>query len=65
MPIGEAIQMFNALEKKGLAKMIVFPDEGHGVQKRENNVVLLGHAIAFFEQHLKGPAAPATPAAHK
>lgn len=57
VPVGEAIQMHNALEKKGLSQMIVFPDEGHGVQKRENNVILLGHAIAFFEKHLK-PSAP-------
>jgi dipeptidyl aminopeptidase/acylaminoacyl peptidase len=57
VPVGEAIQMHQALEKKGLSQMIVFPDEGHGVQKRENNVVLLGHAIAFFEKHLK-PSAP-------
>jgi dipeptidyl aminopeptidase/acylaminoacyl peptidase len=28
-------------------------DEGHGVQKRENNVLLLGHALAFFEEHLR------------
>lgn len=53
VPIGEAIQMHEALARQGLVKMIVFPDEGHGVQKRENNVLLLGHALAFFEQHLK------------
>lgn len=54
VPVGEAIQMYEALDKKGLKpKMIVFPDEGHGVQKRENSVLLLGHALAFFEEHLK------------
>lgn len=54
VPVGEAIQMFHALDKKGVKpKMIVFPDEGHGVQKRENHVMLLGHALAFFEEHLK------------
>jgi dipeptidyl aminopeptidase/acylaminoacyl peptidase len=57
VPVGEAIQVHEALAKKGLSQMIVFPDEGHGVQKRENNVVLLGHAIAFFEKQLK-PTAP-------
>jgi dipeptidyl aminopeptidase/acylaminoacyl peptidase len=54
VPVGESIQMHAALEKKGLqSKLIVFPDEGHGVQKRENNVLLLGHALAFFNEHLK------------
>ena len=57
VPIGEALQMHEALAHKGLATMIVFPDEGHGVQKRENNVLLLGHALAFFEQHLHGTSA--------
>ena len=55
VPVGEAIQMFEIMEKKKLgAQMIVFPDEGHGVQKRENAVVMLGHALSFFELHLKG-----------
>jgi dipeptidyl aminopeptidase/acylaminoacyl peptidase len=54
VPVGEALQMYEAFQKKGLKpRMIVFPDEGHGVQKRENNVLLLGHALAFFEEHLK------------
>lgn len=54
VPVGEALQMFEVMEKKKLgAEMIVFPDEGHGVQKRENAVLMLGHALAFFEKHLK------------
>jgi dipeptidyl aminopeptidase/acylaminoacyl peptidase len=54
VPVGEALQMFEVMQKKKLgAEMIVFPDEGHGVQKRENAVLMLGHALAFFEKHLK------------
>ena len=54
VPIGEAIQMHAALEKRGqAAKMIVFPDEGHGAQKRENKVLEIGHALDFFQTHLK------------
>ncbi len=57
VPIGEAIQMHAALEKRGQAtKMIVFPDEGHGAQKRENRVLEIGHTLAFFETHLLGRA---------
>ncbi len=55
VPVGEAIQMHAALEKKGNpTKMIVFPDEGHGTQKRENKVLEIGHTLDFFEVHLKG-----------
>ncbi|MDP2342817.1 MAG: prolyl oligopeptidase family serine peptidase [Deltaproteobacteria bacterium] len=54
VPVGEALQMYEVLAKKNLgAQMIVFPDEGHGVQKRENAVLMLGHSLAFFEKHLK------------
>lgn len=57
VPVGEAIQMFDALQKKGAGastKMIVFPDEGHGTQKRENKVLEIGHTLDWFERHLKG-----------
>lgn len=55
VPVGEAIQMHAALEKKGATtKMIVFPDEGHGTQKRENKVLEIGHTLDWFEVHLKG-----------
>jgi dipeptidyl aminopeptidase/acylaminoacyl peptidase len=54
VPVGEAVQMFDVMQKKKLgAQMIVFPDEGHGVQKRENAVLMLGHALSFFETHLQ------------
>lgn len=56
VPVGEAIQMYDALQSKKLpSQLIVFPDEGHGVQKRNNQVLLLGHSLAFFETHLKAP----------
>ena len=56
VPVGEAIQMYQAMQAKKLpAQLIIFPDEGHGVQKRANHVLLLGHAIAFFQRHLLAP----------
>jgi dipeptidyl aminopeptidase/acylaminoacyl peptidase len=55
VPVGEAIQMYDALEKRGATtKMIIFPDEGHGAQKRENKVLEIGHTLDWFEVHLKG-----------
>jgi dipeptidyl aminopeptidase/acylaminoacyl peptidase len=54
VPVGEAIQMHDALEKRAVpTKLMVFPDEGHGTQKRENKVLEIGHTLAFFETHLK------------
>ena len=54
VPVGEAIQMHDALEKRGIKNpLVIFPDEGHGAQKRENKVLQIGYAIDFFEKHLK------------
>jgi dipeptidyl aminopeptidase/acylaminoacyl peptidase len=53
VPAGEAVQIHEAFRKKGIAsELMIFPDEGHGAQKRENRVLMIGHAIAFFEKHL-------------
>jgi dipeptidyl aminopeptidase/acylaminoacyl peptidase len=53
VPAGEAIQIHDALERRGVpCTLMIFPDEGHGAQKRENRVLMLGGAVAFFEQHL-------------
>ncbi len=54
VPAGEAIQIHDALDRKGVpCDLMIFPDEGHGAQKRENRVLMLGHAITFFREHLK------------
>lgn len=54
VPVGEAIQIHDALEKNGVAApLIVFADEGHGSAKRSNKVLELGHTLRFFEEHLK------------
>lgn len=54
VPAGEAIQIHDAMEKKGIpAELILFADEGHGVRKRENRVLKTGHTIRFFNTHLK------------
>ena len=54
VPAGEAVQIHEAFRNKGIAsELMIFPDEGHGAQKRENRVLMIGHAIAFLEKHLK------------
>ena len=55
VPAGESIQIHDALEAKGVpCDLTIFPDEGHGPQKRENRVYTFARAIAFFKQHLLG-----------
>jgi dipeptidyl aminopeptidase/acylaminoacyl peptidase len=53
VPVGEALQLHAALEaRKVPAKMVIFPDEGHGAQKRDNRVIQIGEVIAFFQKYL-------------
>jgi dipeptidyl aminopeptidase/acylaminoacyl peptidase len=61
VPAGEAIQIHDALAARGVpVELLIFPDEGHGAQKRENVVQTLGRQLEFFEKRLKqaSPAAP-------
>jgi dipeptidyl aminopeptidase/acylaminoacyl peptidase len=54
VPVGEGVQMHDALEAKGIkSTLIIFPDEGHGAAKRSNRVVQYGAALEFLEQTLK------------
>jgi dipeptidyl aminopeptidase/acylaminoacyl peptidase len=54
VPAGEALQFFDHMKKKKIeGDLILFPDEGHGVRKRANRVLNIGHTIEFFEKHLK------------
>ncbi|HEX2757490.1 MAG TPA: prolyl oligopeptidase family serine peptidase, partial [Thermoanaerobaculia bacterium] len=55
VPAGEAIQIHDLLEKRGVSSpLILFPDEGHGASKRGNLVLQIGHVIRFLEENLKG-----------
>jgi dipeptidyl aminopeptidase/acylaminoacyl peptidase len=58
VPAGEAIQIHDALAKRGVSSpLILFPDEGHGASKRANLVLEIGHVIRFLEENLKGKTA--------
>ncbi|MFN7824297.1 MAG: S9 family peptidase [Pseudobdellovibrionaceae bacterium] len=53
VPAGEAVQMHQALAKKGIkSQLILFADEGHGSAKRENRVLEIGNMLQFFLQNL-------------
>ncbi len=54
VPVGEAVQFYETIEKMNKnSKLVIFPDEGHGVAKRSNIVLLNTYALDFFEKHLK------------
>jgi len=55
VPAGEAVQIHDLLEKRGVkAPLIIFPDAGHGTFKRADQVLWVGHVLEFLEEHLKG-----------
>ena len=57
VPVGEGIQMYDAAKKKGIPTgLVVFADEGHGAQNRNNRVLQTGHTILWMEKFLKQPA---------
>lgn len=62
VPVGEAVQIHDALAAKHLdAPLVIFPDEGHGAQKRGNVVEQYGLALHFFEEQLKSKPVTAPP----
>lgn len=54
VPVGEARQIIKALSDRGVAvDSLIFPDEGHGVSKRKNSLVLYRRMVDFFDKHLR------------
>jgi dipeptidyl aminopeptidase/acylaminoacyl peptidase len=57
VPVGEAVQMYDAANKRGVpAGLVIFADEGHGTQKRGNQVLAIGHTIEWMQKYLQGDA---------
>jgi dipeptidyl aminopeptidase/acylaminoacyl peptidase len=55
VPVGEALQIYREADRRRIpGGLILMPDEGHQIQKRSNQVLSVGHTIAFFEKHLLG-----------
>jgi len=60
VPVGEAVQIHDALAARGLpVELVIYPDEGHGAGKRENRVHMIGKELLFLRQHLVPQAAAA------
>jgi len=55
----EADQIVNAMEAKGIpVTYVLFPDEGHGFARPENNLAFNAVAEAFLAEHLGGRYEP-------
>ena len=53
-PIGEGLYLFEALQYHGVdSEMVVFPDEGHWIQKPRNVVAWYGHVLGFLARHMR------------
>jgi dipeptidyl aminopeptidase/acylaminoacyl peptidase len=54
VPIGEALQLFTALQRRGVpSRFLYFPDEGHWVLKPQNSKVWHQTVLGWFEQWVK------------
>lgn len=58
----ESSEIVAAARKNGVpVEYVLFPDEGHGFQKKENEIKGYTRMIQFLDTHLKGTAPPAPP----
>ena len=61
MKQAESEQIVEAMKKAGKpVEYMLFPDEGHGFARPENQLKFAAAAEAFLAKHLGGRAEPAT-----
>jgi dipeptidyl aminopeptidase/acylaminoacyl peptidase len=54
VPVSEARQILRALVERGTpVDSLIFPDEGHGVSKLSNRLILYHRMVEFFDRYLK------------
>jgi dipeptidyl aminopeptidase/acylaminoacyl peptidase len=54
VPVGEARQIAEAVQANGgVAELLIFPDEGHGIAKLGNRLVYYRRMVEFLDEHLK------------
>jgi len=59
VPLGEAEQLHRALERNGVpCELLVYPDEGHGLNKLKNRLDAYPKALDFVERTLAPAASP-------
>lgn len=54
VPIGESLQLFTAVQRKGIdSKLLIFPDEGHWVLKPQNSQHWYHTVLDWLDKYLK------------
>ena len=57
VPIGEGLQLFTALQRRGVpSRLLYFPDEGHWVLKPQNSKLWHQEVLAWLDRWLRGGA---------
>jgi dipeptidyl aminopeptidase/acylaminoacyl peptidase len=57
----ESDEIVAAVKQNGIpVEYVVFPDEGHGFVKKENEIKAYGQILAFLDKYLKGEEVAAT-----
>ena len=55
VPIGEGMQLFTAVQRKGIdSKILMFPDEGHWVLKPQNSNLWYDTVLDWLDKYLQG-----------
>jgi dipeptidyl aminopeptidase/acylaminoacyl peptidase len=61
VPIGEGLQLFTALQRRGVpSKLLYYPDEGHWILKPQNSELWFKTVLDWFDQWLKPDGMTAT-----
>ncbi len=58
VPIGEGMQLFTAVQRKGIdSKILIFPDEGHWVLKPQNSHLWYNTVLDWLDKYLQPSSA--------
>ena len=58
VPIGEGMQLFTAVQRKGVdSKILIFPDEGHWVLKPQNSQLWFHTVLDWLDKYLQPTSA--------
>lgn len=58
VPIGEGMQLFTAVQRKGIdSKLLIFPDEGHWVLKPQNSRLWFHTVLDWLDKYLEPTSA--------
>jgi dipeptidyl aminopeptidase/acylaminoacyl peptidase len=55
VPVGESRQIADAIRRhRGVVELFVYPGEGHGFQRREDQLDSMRRAVEFLDRYVKG-----------